>query len=167
MGSEPFRHIASHFGTSTTALQRHKRDHIPALLAKSQQAEEMARSTALAHQAHRQNQRDITQADSLLDRLLALSQETLAILQEAREGSIKDNMLALKAIARSEKQLELQARILGELQDVSSVNVVISPEWQGLRATILQALRPYPEARSAVAKALTYDIPSPNDINLG
>ena len=97
------------------------------------------------------------QADSLLERLLVLHQETLAILDEARTGNAKDNALALRAIARAEKQLELQARLLGELQDGASVNIAVSPQWHVLRATVLQALIPYPEARVAVAEALTHD----------
>ena len=157
VAQQPFRTIAERFGTSKTALVRHKQDHLPAHLAKAQQAHEIAHATALENQAHIQDKQDIAQADSLLERLLVLSRETLAILQEAREGDSKDNALALKAIARAEKQIELQARLLGELQDGTSVNIVVSPQWHVLRTTILQALIPYPEARVAVAEALTHD----------
>ena len=91
---------------------------------------------------------------SLLDRLIALSRETAAILREAREGDEKDNELALKAIARAEKQIELQARLLGELKDTATVNVLVLPEWVKIRTTMLEALLPFPEARLAVAAAL-------------
>jgi len=136
VAGESFRNIAERFGTSVGALVRHKTDHIPAHLAKAQEAKE------------------VTQADSLLDRLLVLSKETAAILKEAREGDEKDNELALKAIARAEKQIELQARLLGELKDTPTVNVLVLPEWQMLRITILRALEPFPHARIAVAEAL-------------
>ena len=131
-----FRKIAERFGTSTTALYRHKQDHVPGHLAKAQAAEEVA------------------QADDLLARLLLLNQETLAILREARTGHEKDNELALKAIARAEKQLELQGKLVGKLQDHPTVNVLVLPAWQMLRTTIFVALAPYPEARVAVAEAL-------------
>ena len=157
IAGESFRYVSKQFGTSTTALFRHKQDHIPARLAQAHRAQEFVQATALARQVQQQNQDAVDQADSLLERLLVLHQETLAILDEARTGNAKDNALALRAIARAEKQLELQARLLGELQDGASVNIAVSPQWHVLRATVLQALIPYPEARVAVAEALTHD----------
>jgi hypothetical protein len=96
----------------------------------------------------------VVQADSLLDRLLSLNAETMAILKEARAGRIKDNELALKAIARAEKQLELQGKLLGELNEAPTVNLLAVPEWFSLRSTIIAALEPYPEAKQAVVRAL-------------
>lgn len=134
LAGEAYRHIAARFGTSTAALQRHKHDHLPSHLAQAHKAEE------------------VTQADGLLERLLTLSQETTAILQEARAG--EDHELALKAIARAEKQIELQARLLGELKEGQTVNVLILPEWHHIRTMLVLALAPYPQARVAVAEAL-------------
>lgn len=136
VAGEPYRNIAARYGTSTGALVRHKTDHLPPHLAQAQEAEEIA------------------QADGLLDQLLTLSRETTAILKEARQGKQKDNELALKAIGRAEKQIELQARLLGELKDGQTVNVLISPEWGQIRSVLLAALAPYPQARIAVATAL-------------
>lgn len=104
--------------------------------------------------AQAQEAKEVSQADSLLDRLLTLSQETAAILKEARAGEEKDNELALKAIARAEKQIELQARLLGELKETATVNVLVMPEWYHVRTLLLEALTPYPQARVAVALAL-------------
>jgi hypothetical protein len=119
------------------ALARH-REHLPLHLVKAQDAAEVA------------------QADTLLDRLLSLNAETMAILKEARTGRIKDNELALRAIARAEKQLELQGKLLGELNDAPTVNILMtSPEWVTLRSTIILALEPYPQARTAVLEALS------------
>ncbi len=136
LAEEPYRNIAERFGTSTTALHRHKKGHMPAHLAKAQEAAE------------------VVQADSLLDRLLSLNAETMAILKEARAGRIKDNELALRAIARAEKQLELQGKLLGELNEAPTVNILAVPEWFSLRSTIIAALEPYPEAKQAVVRAL-------------
>ena len=66
----------------------------------------------------------------------------------------KDNGLALRAIARVEKQLELEGRLLGELNEATTVNVIVSPEWQKVRAVILAALEPYRAARLAIVGAL-------------
>ena len=127
------RNIAQRFGTSPTALHRHK-DHLPQHLAKASEAAEVA------------------QADGLLDKLQSLNSETMLILREAREGD--DNELALKAIARAEKQLELQAKLLGELNEGTTVNILVAPEWLELRARIVKTVAPYPQAAQALARAL-------------
>jgi hypothetical protein len=130
------RDIARQFRVSKDALFRHRSEHISARLAKAKEAEEAS------------------QADSLLGRLLGLSKETVAILKEARTDETKDNELALKAIARAEKQIELQAKLLGELQEGQTVNILVNPEWHHVRSIIIDALAPYPAARLAVAEAL-------------
>ena len=50
--------------------------------------------------------------------------------------------------------LELLAKLMGELDARPVVNLVVSPEWLQVRATLLMVLSPYPEARIAVAGAL-------------
>jgi hypothetical protein len=51
------------------------------------------------------------------------------------------------------RQIAFQARLLGEL-DAPQVNVLLAPEWIGIRTGLLAALSPYPEARTAVAQRL-------------
>jgi hypothetical protein len=142
ISTESIRAIANRFSLTASALQRHKAKHLPASLVKA---------AAVA---------EVVEAGNLLDRLKALNRETAAILQEARAAGSKDNELALKAIARVEKQLELEGRLLGELKEGSTVNVVVTPEWQNLRARIMAALEPFPPARLAVAAALRNDAPA-------
>jgi hypothetical protein len=122
---------------SKTALLRHKADHLPATIVKAAEVKEAI------------------SGGSLLDRLTALNQETASILREARTaGLTKDSPLALKAIARAEKQLELESRLLLELNQGASVDLTQTPEWQSLRSAILLALEPYPAARAAVLEAI-------------
>lgn len=97
---QPLRTVAQQFETSATALFRHKRDHLSAALVKAKQKKEA---------------KEEVQAESLFDRLKSINRETLEILQEARES--KNLPVALMAINRIEKQLELEARLLGELDD--------------------------------------------------
>ena len=54
-----------------------------------------------------------------------------------------------------QKQIELQAKLIGELDDRPQVNLLVAPQWLELRVQILAALQPYPEARLAVAEALS------------
>ena len=134
VAGQSFRNIAEQYGKSATALFRHKSDHLPAVLVTGQAVREEAHALDVVKQL-----RDINAA-------------TLAILEDARDTH--QSALALKAVDRVQKQIELQAKLLGELQDGQTVNVLVAPEWVSLRATILVALVPFPDAREAVVEAL-------------
>jgi hypothetical protein len=63
--------------------------------------------------------------------------------------------LVLKTAARLQAQVELLAKLIGELQQEGrTVNITLSAEWIELRTIMLQVLAPYPDARLAVARAL-------------
>jgi hypothetical protein len=81
-----------------------------------------------------------------------LQVRTFAIL-EAAEAS-EQHRTALSAIREARGNLELLAKLLGELDDRPTVNVLISPEWLELRTVIVGALEPYSEARGAVLRAI-------------
>lgn len=131
---EPLRTIAARWSVSKSALIRHS-EHIPPHLAK-------------AHEAH-----EATEAGTLLERLRALNHETRAVLEDAKAGG--NGELQLKALTRLEKQLELEGKLIGELQSGPIVNVTVSPEWLTLRAVVISALLPYPDAAQAVTRALS------------
>src|SRR5215211_4515073 len=117
------------------ALRRHRSNHLPAKLVMARAAEEVA------------------QADDLLGAVQDLQARTLAIL-EAAEGS-REHRTALAAIREARSNLELLAKLLGELDErPTTVNLLVSPEWLELRAVIVGALEPYSDARGAVLKAL-------------
>jgi hypothetical protein len=132
--SESLRNVAKRYGLSLWAVFRHFDDHVPAELAKAQRAREAAN------------------ADSILERLLSIHGITLAILKEAR-GSGNHNT-ALQAIARAERQLELQAKLVGELKDAATVNVFVSAEFRAVESAIFAVLAPHPTLRVKVADAL-------------
>lgn len=119
---------------SESAVYRH-REHLPKQLVKAQEQE------------------DVRQAIDVVTQLKAINGATLAILKEARAD--KNGELALKAVDRIQRQLELQAKLLGELQQEGTINVTVSAEWLTLRAVVLQAIRPYPEAAQTVRRALS------------
>ena len=62
--------------------------------------------------------------------------------------------LVLRTYDRIQNQLELVAKLIGELNDQPQVNILIAPEWLTVRAALLSALAPFPEARRAVAERL-------------
>jgi hypothetical protein len=126
------RGIARTHRLSEDAVFRHKTAHLPAALSKAQEVEEVAR------------------ADNLLDRVENLQARTLAILETAEETD--ELRTALGAIREARSNVELLAKLLGELDERPVANVVlIAPE---VRAVIVRALEPFPAARVAVAAAL-------------
>jgi hypothetical protein len=136
---ETLRDIARQYRVGKDVVARHKEAHLPGHLVKAHEVAEIA------------------DADTLLSRLRDLNRETSAILKEARTKGSKDNDLALKAIARVEKQIELEARLLDILNDRPIVNILVSQEWLQLRTVLVSALEPYPDAHEDVLKALELD----------
>jgi hypothetical protein len=132
----PIRDIALRQHVGVMAVQRHKAEHIPASIAQAQEAREEA------------------QALDVVRQLKAINAATLSILSEARKA--RDHDTALKAIDRIQRQIELQAKLLGEIDDRPQVNVLLAPEWVTVRAVLMRALAPHSEARADVAAALLH-----------
>ena len=134
VGSVSNRSVASLYDVSEAAVRRHKANHLPAKLVMAEKAAE------------------VVEANNLLRQVGDLQRRALAILDKAEEtGELRT---ALSAIKEARGNLELLAKLLGELDERPIVNLNISPEWLELRAVIVGALEPHPEALSAVVGAL-------------
>ena len=133
IGGRPIRGIARTFGVSEDAVGRH-RTHLPKTLVKAHDVAEALR------------------ADELLAEATALQTNAWQLLLAA-EGQA-DTRTALMAVREIRGCLELLARLLGELREQPVVTLVTAPEWFAVRGTMLTALAPYPEARTAVAGRL-------------
>jgi hypothetical protein len=134
VGDASNRSVASLYDVSEAAVRRHAANHLPTKLVMAEKAGEIA------------------EADALLDQVQDLHSRTLAILQEAE--TTKQHRTALSAIREARSNLELLAKLLGELDDSPKVNLTISPEWVELRAVIVGALEPYRDARADVLRAI-------------
>ncbi len=132
---ESIRGIAKRYGFSPASMQRHK-EHIPPVLAKAHEAQEVVR------------------ADDLLGKLAGLEEDARRIGQKAENK--KDLRTALSAVRELSRIIELLARLRGEIQENQvTVNVLAgNPEWLMIRGRIMEALEPFPEARRAVVDAL-------------
>ena len=134
VGGAALSETAALFRVSSDAVSRHKANHLPAKLVLAQEASEVA------------------EADDLLDQVRDLQARTLAIL-EASEAS-REHRTALSAIREARSNLELLAKLLGELDERPVVNVLVSPQWLQLRTTIITALDHHPQARESVLRAV-------------
>jgi hypothetical protein len=127
--------VSSLFGVSEAAVRRHKANHLPAKLVMAQAAEEVA------------------QADTLLEQVRNLQRRALEILDKAEEAG--ELRTALGAIREARGNLELLAKLLGELDERPVTNILVSAEWVSVRTAMMEALDPYPHARVAVAERLS------------
>jgi hypothetical protein len=94
---DSLRAIAKRFETSAAALHRHRSSCISEQLSKAKEFS------------------DIAGASTLVKELREITKKTGAIL--ARAVRQKQSDIALKAIARLERQLELKGRLLGQLEE--------------------------------------------------
>jgi hypothetical protein len=128
------RDIAGQYGVSKNAVDRHKAEHLPSIMVKSKEASEIAHADHLLAEANRLYR----VATTIMDTNLA-----------------KKPMVTLQAVRVAGRILELLGELMGELQRTPTVNIHLSAEWLEVRAVLVQALQPYPEARTAVAAALS------------
>lgn len=130
------RDIARRFGVSKDAVSRHRAHVSPAL------------SRLVAKRA-------AAGPKSALARLEELYGRASNVLDAAEsEGKAS---LSLAAVRELRGIVEVLAKITGELDERPSVqvlNLATSDEWTALRALVMDALAPYPEARQAVASRL-------------
>lgn len=101
--------------------------------------------------------REVVSGDKLLEQIESLALDTIAILEAAKSAGPSGWFPALSAIKRREAQIELFAKLVGELGPDNNVNVSFgfgADAWRELERVILDALEPFPEARQAVATAL-------------
>lgn len=134
MAGGAFRNIAERYGTSATALTRHKKEHVPGHVAKAKEAAQVA------------------DADDLLQQLKALRNKAISILQQAEKAG--DYRTALMGIREARGCIETLMEVEGELDRRGVTNIIVNPEWVQLRSAMIVALKPYPEAAQAIAGTL-------------
>jgi hypothetical protein len=163
-----FRVLSNRFRVTSASLLRHRDRHLSAPTARSVAREavpaESPNPTApvLAEPSRLQmpdppkavaeSKPDAQQGLDALQQLRAINGACLEVLRQARTGG--QPRILLQAVDRIGRQIELQAKLLGQINENATINVAILPEWQGLRQRVLDALRPHPAARLAVVEAL-------------
>jgi hypothetical protein len=135
IAGEAAQQIAARYcSLSRPAIQRHKAEHLPESMLRAKVAD------------------DISHALDIFKQLRAINAASLQVLDRARQSG--DGELVLKSVDRIQRQIELQAKLRGELDERAHIDVVLTPAWLSARAALLAALQPFPEARVAVAQRL-------------
>jgi hypothetical protein len=109
VAGEPLAGIGRQFGVAPKALRRHLDKHVAATV---RQAAERERERA--GDAH---------GDGLLGELRALLKVTKGVMADAYRGN--DLRTVLRGVAEASRLLELQGRILGQIEERASVNVAV------------------------------------------
>ena len=133
-GEESLSALARRFGVSEDSLSRHRANHLVKAVVPVPEPQEAKRDGDLVGQVQ------------------DLQRKTLEILEQAEQVGNQRTMLL--AVEQSRRNLELQAKLLGELKSGKTVNILVMPEWLELKEKLMQALQPYPEAIEAVYEAV-------------
>ncbi len=134
VANEPYRTIADRYGLSHQALMRHKAEHLPSIMVKSEEA------------------REVAHADDLVWQIKQLRNKAIGILGKAETAG--DLKTALMGVREARACIELLAEMEGEINRRPVFNLYMSAEWIEVRAVLLHALGDFPEARAAAALAL-------------
>ena len=144
---KPLSKIAKKYGVSKDAAWRHKSKLPPQLKA-------ALAAHALAPAEDLEKLR-IEEGDALLSNLAA-QRARLLIAQDAALEAEQFGLVAQLA-GGIHRNIELVGKYLGEFAQhhhVTSVSILVSPEYLTLRNSLIRALAPFPAARQAVAAVL-------------
>lgn len=130
-----FKELSSKYGASVGALHRHTQ-HL-----RAQEAPLIGNISA--------------DMEPTAAALKVLYQRANELYKECKKEG--DRLNAVRALKETRDILELTMKVTGELNQHPQIihnHLHVSAEWTQLRAVILQALLPFPEARTALVKAL-------------
>ena len=135
----PALQLANQYGLARSSMQRHRDKHLAEKMAKALKAREV---------------QEVKEAVKLVE----VAREMLSKLQRLANDAEqeKDIRGAVAAIGKIPDFLRILGEIEGRLNAQGTVNVTVTPEWSAIRAAILSALEPYPDAAVAVAGALQH-----------
>lgn len=110
INNESFQTISTRFDISLQALKRHKKNHIPELMAKSKEIQAY-KAAAVQEIVTEKEAQEEGQADGLLTQLKELVARTERIFLKAEETG--DLRTALQAVREGRGNLELMGKVLG------------------------------------------------------
>ncbi len=145
--------IAKQFSVPANSVSRHRRHgHVAQAI-----IDAFPKQTDLSNEALSQLRRDES-----ANILLSLARQRRMLLEvQDRAAARHDKEWILRAAHALHRNIELVARSVGEfaqheraISTTNVLNVMLQPDYIRLRVGLLEAVRPYPKAREAVARVL-------------
>lgn len=124
VAGESFRPLATRFAIGECAVKRHAKNHL-------------VEPVAAAVEARRVEV--VEQGENLVEALRDLRKQAAELCEAARNDA--DIRAALLAIARQEKLIELQARMLGEIEERVRVDIRMHPDFEIARGLLVETVR--------------------------
>lgn len=141
----PIRIIADKYGLTKDSLYNHRKKHMPAELINQLRT---GRTSAADLEQLKQ-----TESEGLLQQLVHERARQQRIADKAE--ALDDFANATRASVAALKSSELIAKLLGDIETGrKTVNITVMPEFHAFRTAIIQALRPYHDAKLAVMAQL-------------
>jgi hypothetical protein len=141
--------MAKHFGISHHSLWRHWYNHVPA----QARASMLATRTSYAHV--NLDEMRVNETEGLLANAVELRRRFYE--NGERAEAVGDFRAAVLCYGKILEVLTFIGKLLNQFSGhhAQQVNqLVVSPDYLRLRAALITALQPYPEARAAVARVL-------------
>ncbi len=141
------RALSKRYTLSVDSLYRHARRHLPPQLKARLIAGPALEGVDLECLMQ-------TESQSLLAHLVGLRNRLFASLDVAEESG--DSGMVARISSQLHANFEIVGKLLGDLAAGSTTvnNILIAPQFIELRAELVQALKPFPAARQAVASVL-------------
>ena len=152
VSGESLTKLAQTHGLSTSAIFRHRKEHLATLLARGQDMERDERARDLVQHQRETEDAETAHALDLHQQLKAINATCFEVLRKAREDAKASTQL--QAVDRIQRQLALQAQWLGAPGSQETEDSDLPSHWPLIRQVVLDALNPFPKARIAVAEAL-------------
>ena len=132
-------------GLTWDDLDYYQKNKLPNIISKSKDLK------ALADEIE---QADVHKGDTYLQLVIGLQKKALDALEQQNAKEDPKSWAMISREARG--YVELMGKALDRIRDApqQQINILVLPEWLELRSTIIQSLRPYPEALEAVRDAL-------------
>ncbi len=140
------RALASRYKLHRDALYRHLKSHLPPQLRAS-----LIAGPDLDVDLDKLRE---TESQSLLVHLVALRGRLFSILDVAEEAG--DGTMLARVAGQLHNNLEITGKLIGSLSSghTSVTNVLVMPAYVDMRVSLVNALRPFPDAARAVAAVL-------------
>lgn len=144
----PLRTLAARFDVSPDALHRHSKNHLSAQLRAALLTAQRPSAVDLEALERGESEGLLAQLVTQRARLQGLAEQSLEL------ADVRAAVAVERAITSN---LELVSKLLGMLvqrHEIKRTSILLSPDYLELRAALVRALRPFPQAAASVGAAL-------------